>query len=166
MSVVLTLASQLFEKSLINDLQQNSTIRRAKYGCIGLSTLAASMLLIALCHTSQIDVSTIYTLFVVFDAVSVATNSWYFIIRIFFSDRNETAATKYKFYLLKVLIAYINDLLESISVCLAIFFGMFVRRRMMSLLLVSHVRRLLQRIFFFEYPEFEQLVPELKAALI
>ncbi|KAE9552416.1 hypothetical protein FO519_004357 [Halicephalobus sp. NKZ332] len=157
--------SQNFLKILIND--QISFFGRMGFVCIPFSTLASGLLLIAFCHIGQIEISGIYTLFIVLDSLILSTRSWYFLSRVLLAEKEQKdQAIGYKQFLFKMLVVYIGDLLEVIFNSLSIFFGLFIRKRLMALLLVSQVRRLLQRILFFEYPEASELPPELRLALV
>ena len=176
-----------FEKIQFQSIVRNSgkPFVHIQLASASLVTLIVSFSVIAVCHTSTIDISGVYKLLIILEALGVSIRSWFVFIRITLhyirSNNNGTPERVYKYFLLKMLICYFCDLLETITTIVTIvssssdfvhsipvpfqIFGFFIRRRFMSLLLISHLRRLLCRILYFDYPSFESLSPELKLVL-
>uniref|UniRef100_A0A914QD48 Uncharacterized protein n=1 Tax=Panagrolaimus davidi TaxID=227884 RepID=A0A914QD48_9BILA len=166
MNRMLRYFSTYFEESIVkNTIKPFIHIHLASASLI---TLIISFVIIALCNTKTFEISSIYKLLISFEALIVSIRSWFIFIRItlFYIRRdNETPERIYKYFLLKMLIFYISDLLEIISTLISVFFGLFIRRRFMTVLLVSHLRRLICRILYFQYPTFESLSPELQLVI-
>uniref|UniRef100_A0A7E4VRD1 Transmembrane protein n=1 Tax=Panagrellus redivivus TaxID=6233 RepID=A0A7E4VRD1_PANRE len=165
---VLLGCSWRIEENRIIEQTSASKLSDARVACVAFATFATAVTQLALVQSAVLsELSLIYRFFLLMDAIVLALRGFYVLVRLSFAYTTVANAhdVRYQVFLLKMFVMYMTDLLEVCFVAMAICFGVFLRGRLMSVLLVSIARRHLLRILYFSHPTYSTLEQSQQLAL-